>query len=103
MNQGGQKVIISINGTMTMVLAEETPTSVGTMMATIDMKESLDITTMLQVSDQLGVPIAKRSLQELNKKSLIKIVLGGSPGTVECSAGSEAKIELGSPKICAIC
>ena len=51
---------------MMMMLAEETPTDLGKMMDMIGMKGNPGITTMLQVSDQQGVLIAKENLQEPN-------------------------------------
>ena len=91
------------------LVVEETSTSLGTKMGMTGMKETPDTTRMLQTIDQPEALMTEGILRGSDKKSLIKIndlpsaVLGGSPGTVEFSVGSEVRIGLEQPRIYATC
>ena len=91
------------------LVVEETPMGPGTKMGMIGTRETPDTTRMLQTIDQPEALMTGGILQGSDKNSLVKIndlssvVLGGSPGTVEFSVGSEVKIELEQPRIYATC
>ena len=106
MNRGDKTII---RGNLMKVVVEETPTGPGTKTGMIDTRETLATTRMLQAIDQPGALTTEEILRGSNKKSLLKIndlpsvVLGGSPGIVEFSVGSEVKTELEQPRTYATC
>ena len=92
-----------------MLVVEKIPTGLDMIMVMIGMRESLGTFTMYPISGQQGALIAIGNPREPRKKFLdgtsdqLIEMLGGSPGTAEYSVSSEAKRELGLPKIYGMC
>ena len=97
MGRRGREGATSIKGAMMMLVGEETPKGPGIKMGTIGMRGTPDTITMLRAVDQPGALKTGGILLGSNKKCLLKTsdqpseALGGSPGTVECSADIETK------------
>ena len=106
LNQEDQRGRTSSTGTLMMLHVEEALMGPNTTMAMTGMKESHDITTTLQITDQLEVLIIEETLRGISKRLLDRIsdmpsiVLGGSLGTMEYLVSSRVRKRLDKPRIC---
>ena len=97
----GQKGATSIKGAMMMLVEGETHKDPSIKMGTTCMRETLGITRQLLIIDQpealetKGIPTGNDKKHFLKTSDQLSEMLGGNPGTVECSADLEAKTDPG--------
>ena len=98
----GQREETNSKGTQMTLVEEETHRGTDIPMGTTGTRVSPNITMIV---DQRGVLLAEISSQKRHPKinDQQSRMLGGGPGAMECSAGSEARKDSERLKICATC